>query len=328
MAENSLVYSNARVKTLENGLLTVEKFNRMVFADNLDEGIKILLENNYGGGVIVENNQFDKILSEEDRLLSEFVLECMPKNSGMELFLMTNDYHNAKACCKAKYSGIEVESMLAPNGLIDAQLLKQSIFSDKYDTLDKTMSDALITIDIAFANGNRSPRLIDATLDKAMYKKAYEIAKKTKNKSIIDYWKSSADFANISAFKRCRRVEENIDFFKSGFVDGGELSISFFESIFEVDNETISEKFKYTTYKNVVGNLFESGDFIEFERHRDNYLLNIFKEKKNDIFTISPIAGYYVAKKIEIKVARMILICLKNNIEKSEIKKRLRDYYA
>lgn len=328
MADNSLVYSNARVKTLENGLLTVEKFNRMVFSDNLDEGVKVLFENNYGGGIIVENNDFDKLLSEEDRLLSVFVKECMPKNSGMESFLITNDYHNAKACCKAKYSGIEVESMLAPDGQIDAQMLKQAIFSDKYDALDKTMSDALLSIDIAFANGNRSPRLIDATLDKAMFKKVNEIAKKTKNKSIIDYWKSSADFANISSFKRCRKVNESLEFYKEGFVDGGELPISFFESIFESDNDAISEKFKYTTYKNVVGNLFDNGDFIEFERHRDNFLLNIFKEKKNDIFTISPIAGYYVAKKTEIKVARMILICLKNNVEKGEIKKRLRDYYA
>ena len=46
---NSLIYSNARVKTLENTLLTSEKITRMVFADSLEEGVRVLTECGYGG---------------------------------------------------------------------------------------------------------------------------------------------------------------------------------------------------------------------------------------------------------------------------------------
>ena len=47
MAKNSLVYSNARVKALENTFLTNEKIVRMAYSDGLEEGIKVLLESSY-----------------------------------------------------------------------------------------------------------------------------------------------------------------------------------------------------------------------------------------------------------------------------------------
>ena len=56
MANNSLVYSNARVKAMENSFLTNEKIVRMAYSDSLEEGIKILQENSYGGGVVIEGN--------------------------------------------------------------------------------------------------------------------------------------------------------------------------------------------------------------------------------------------------------------------------------
>ena len=69
-------------------------------------------------------------------------------------------------------------------------------------------------------------------------------------------------------------------------------------------------------------------DMIAFEREWDNALLDIFKEKRNDIFSVAPIAGFYTAKKVEIKIVRMICILLKNDVDKDIIKARLRELYA
>ena len=69
-------------------------------------------------------------------------------------------------------------------------------------------------------------------------------------------------------------------------------------------------------------------DLVPFETAWDNYLIGIFKQDRYDVFSVAPLAGYYVAKKIEIKVVRMILILIKNKIDVNIIKQRLRDYYA
>ena len=60
----------------------------------------------------------------------------------------------------------------------------------------------------------------------------------------------------------------------------------------------------------------------------DNYLLSIFKKEKNNIFSPAVIAGFYLAKLTEIKAARIIIVCLKNNVDKDIIKQRLRELYV
>ena len=98
-------------------------------------------------------------------------------------------------------------------------------------------------------------------------------------------------------------------------------------SYFSGDVAQVVEKLRYSDYSKVADCLRE-GDMVSFERIWDNMLLDVFKEKRNDIFSISPIAGFYVAKKIEIKVVRMICIMLKNDVDKDVIKVRLRELYA
>ena len=66
---------------------------------------------------------------------------------------------------------------------------------------------------------------------------------------------------------------------------------------------------------------------VSFEVIWDNYLLNIFKNDRYDVFSIAPLAGFYVAKMLEIKVVRMILILVKNKVDASLITRRLREYY-
>ncbi|MDE5911747.1 MAG: V-type ATPase subunit, partial [Clostridia bacterium] len=83
----------------------------------------------------------------------------------------------------------------------------------------------------------------------------------------------------------------------------------------------------YSPYPQIAESL-KVGDMVAFERIWDNTLINIFKEGRNDIFTVAPIAGFYVAKKIEIKIVRMICILLKNDVDKDVIRDRLRELYA
>ena len=304
---------------MENSFLTNEKIVRMAYSDSLEEGIKILLESSYGGGV-VEGNDYETLLQAEDRRVSEFMLDAMPKGVGMESFLIKNDYHNLKAIVKAKYMRLEsIDFMLMPKGMLDVEDLREKVMSDDYSTLTKIMGGAIEAIDLARANGNTSPRFIDMTLDKACYKEIMTMLAKVKNSPIKSYWQTNIDLSNISAYIRCRRIDAPV-IFKESFIDGGLLEERFFEG-------DIIEKLAYTSYSQF-GEALRAGDMVAFERQWDNALIGIFKEKRNDIFSIAPIAGFYVAKKIEIKIVRMICILLKNDVDKEIIKARLRELYA
>ncbi|MBD5086127.1 MAG: hypothetical protein HDT32_01975 [Clostridiales bacterium] len=320
MANNSLVYSNARVKAMENSFLTNEKIVRMAYSDSLEEGIKILQENSYGGGVVIEGNDYESLLQAEDKRISEFMLDAMPKGVGMESFLIKNDYHNLKAIVKGKYMRLDsIDFMLMPKGMIDIAEMREKVLSDDYSALSPTMSKAIEDIDFARANGNTSPRFIDVTLDKACYNEIMATLAKAKNSAIKTYWQTNIDLSNVSAYMRCKKIDA-FDVFKESFIEGGLLERRFFDG-------DIVEKLAYSEYSKFAEALRE-GDMVAFERQWDNALINIFKEKRNDIFSIAPIAGFYVAKKIEIKIVRMICILLKNDVDKEIIKARLRELYA
>ena len=320
MANNSLVYSNARVKAMENSFLTNEKIVRMAYSDSLEEGIKILQESSYGGGVVIDGNDYEALLQAEDRRVSEFMLDAMPKGVGMESFLIKNDYHNLKAIVKGKYMRLDnVDFMLMPKGLLNVEELREKVLCDDYSTLSQTMSKAIEEIDTARANGNAPPRFIDSTLDKACYKEIMAMLAKAKNQAIKSYWQTNIDLSNISTYVRCKKINAP-EIFKESFIEGGLLDKRYFDG-------DIAEKLVYSSYSQF-GESLRADDMVAFERQWDNALINIFKEKRNDIFSIAPIAGFYVAKKIEIKIVRMICILLKNDVDKEIIKARLRELYA
>ncbi len=323
MSNNSLVYSNARVKAMENSFLTNEKIVRMAYSDSLEEGFRVLLESSYGGGLVVDAKDYDALLQTEDARVSEFVLEAMPSGQGMESFVVKNDYHNLKAIVKGKYMRLDdVDFMLMPKGSFDPKEVKDMVYADDYSVLTDLQKTALLEIDSARANGNTSPRFIDLTLDKACYKEIMSSLKKVKNKFMPKYWQTNIDMMNISCFVRACNADDKT-LFDESFIDGGKLEKRFFTG----ELSGVLDKLTYTSYPQIAEAL-KTGDFVAFERIWDNTLLNIFKDERNDIFSVAPIAGFYVAKKIEIKIVRMICILLKNDVDKDVIRDRLRELYA
>ena len=329
MASNSLVYSNARVKSLENGFLSQDKINRMVYSTTLEEAVRVLIESGYGAGTLADAYDFEKILSAEDNKVAQFMAESIVPKMALETFLMKNDYHNAKALVKAKYmheSG-DVSYMLAPKGLIEIEDLKTYIFNDNYSSLSPVMAKALSEIDSKRAMGDKSPRTIDVTLYKAMYEDICKVLKSSKAPSMVKYYKANIDFSNISNFIRYKNIGFDLKAYEQDFIEGGEISYDTFKALYDQPIDNLIEKLRYTSYANIVETI-NPKDLVPFETAWDNYLIGIFKQDRNDVFSVAPLAGYYVAKKIEIKVVRMILILIKNKIDVNIIKQRLRDYYA
>lgn len=334
MAGQSLIYSNARVKAMENSLLSSEKITRMAYSDNLLEAVKILYESNYGGGYTVDNPYaYGEILREEEKKVTAFVREAMPDKSGLQTFLTVNDYHNAKSFLKAKFTkGVDINLLLLPAGNIDIAVLDESIQKEDFSKLPNEMVSAIKEILEANREEKLSPRFLDITLDKAMYKDIMNACHKARVKSITKYHQSNIDFINVSTLLRCKRINADISFLKENLIEGGEINDYVLESLFKESFDVIAEKLKWTSIGDIIavgaGEAKNGKALVTYEVLWDNYLLNIFKDDKADVFSVAPIAGFYIAKKIEIKMVRMILTCLKNRADLQEIKARLRGFYA
>lgn len=334
MTGQSLVYSNARVKAMENTLLSSEKITRMCYADSLEEGIKVLYESNYGNGVILENPYFfAEILSAEQAKVTSFMREAMPENSGLDTLLFPLDYHNAKVLIKAKLTGqTDIDYMLSPKGVLDTDTIKEAINSSMIFSLPNKMAEAIVKINQLVGTDSITPRLIDIILDKAMYESIFETLKTVKTKSLIKYWQSKIDLININILLRCKSIQADKKFFEESLMPCGAINDYNLIKLFDETYETIAEKLAYTDYRKLidiaVSEVKDGKAQVRYEAEVDNFLISIFSGDKSDIFSVAPIAGFYLAKAIEIKMVRMILICIKNKTDISERKLRLRGFYA
>ena len=115
--------------------------------------------------------------------------------------------------------------------------------------------------------------------------------------------------------------------FAQDYIEGGSLKIRTFSDSFQDPLIKLPEALRATPYSHLAVNL-DKEDFSEYETAQDNFLLKVFAERRGDMFSVAPIIGYYLAKLNEIKVIRVVLVCVKNKIPKQEMKKRVRKLYA
>ena len=163
-------------------------------------------------------------------------------------------------------------------------------------------------------------------LDKAMY--AHVLAVSKKARSVEKYWRIEIDYANTQIFLRLRKSGGSERGFKDAFISGGEIGIDVFLPLMEETDETVIEKLSYTCVGRGIREYAASKSFARFEACKDDEQLEIFKKDRYDLFGVAPVAGYYVAKKSELKAVKMITTLLKIGAEKALIKERLREFYV
>ncbi|MFA7663739.1 MAG: V-type ATPase subunit [Clostridia bacterium] len=324
--KEGLIFANARAKAKEQNLISEERIKRMIEAPSLNDAIRILYEINYAGGMIAQGDDFYPILEEEKRLVNKFVLEVAPEGIGLDCFFVKNDYHNAKVFLKERFGNItDAEGMLLGDGLINLPLLKEMVSSGKFEG-NSFLQEAYERIENAFMKNIGSPRIVDLEIDKAMFKDISLRLKKGVDQYIKKYFLILTDATNILSFIRTIKIGGSYPFFEGYYVDGGSIPIDIFSKL-GMDMDKLSRELTGTEYKKLIENA-KGFDLSMYETALDNYLLTIFSEMKGDMFSAAPIVGYYLGKMNEIKIIRVILVCLKNKVDKDEMKKRIRVIYA
>jgi V/A-type H+-transporting ATPase subunit C len=325
--KEGLIFANTRAKAKELNLFSEERLLRMMECAELRDAVRILYEANYGGGLIVDDEKdFEKVLLEEQRLVTDFVKEVAPENIGFECFFLRNDYHNIKTLLKAKYGGItDISQMIMPDGIYSLDTLKTRVDSGKLD-FTPYLAEAFETIEKRFEVGEGGPRIIDTLIDKAMFHDIVDRLKKDCDEYVRQYFITLIDTTNILSLLRVFDINGQMSFFAGYFIEGGSLDISFFTECASDPYNKLPAALRWTQYQEIAAKI-EQGLPV-YETAQDNLLLKIFSANKNDMFSVAPIIGYYLAKQNEIKVIRVVLVCIKNKVPKEEMKKRVRTLYA
>ena len=281
MTEAGLLYSNARIKSMENSLVSPLQMGRLLDCETFSDAVKMLSEFGYTGGTAADDGvSYENLLDAERAAATDFFKENVFKKSGLETMLLPADWHNLKSALKAKYGKVKDLSLLVyQGGNVDLETIEKAANGDE---------DA--------ASG------LTAEMN---------------------------DLLNLKNFYRSKRLRLGKEEFREGFISGGKLKETLFSEGYETPDEDFAKQIEKVAPEFLkITKVLSEGKIAEAEAMADNMQLKIFKDDRNDMFSVAPIAGFYLAKLTEIKSVKLILAAKKNGVDKQQLRVRLRELYA
>ena len=315
------LYQNAQIKSRESKLLTQQGVQRLLDASDAKEASRALAELGFG----TDGENFDVVFkrAEEENVA---LLKEMNEGGALDAFLIESDYINLKILLKAYVAGTTAQTF-APNGLFEVEALQTAIETGEVTALPRQMQEIILKTQEELASGEISAHRLDVDVDKTQYAHQLELCKKS-GKVAKEYFEKRIDYLNISSFERSRRLNLDVEFFEECFIEGGKIALSTLESVWELHGEELLKPFKETAYFEDVKTLDEGGKLVVFEAKSDDALLKLWKGEKDDLYSIAPIVAFYMSRKTELKIAKLIVAGVKNHVASQIIKERMRELYA
>lgn len=318
MSNELQIFANGRVSVLTTRLFTADKFVRLAECNSLAEAVRLLADGGYGGGVVLANpNDYDNMLrAETERLLAEFKELCV-NVAARNFFLAQYDFVNAKVLMKAKYMrtdgvhGCFAEATFAP------AKMQADFVDDNYADYPKAMAEGCDAVDARFAAGERAPSVVDAELDKAMFAYMKKCAAKSGISVVKKLCAYRIDATNIITIARAKKAGFDETKFLSLVIDGGKVKRDTLVSLWRANAQAASDL--PDDVRAVWNALPDPARAEDVRRNKEFEMLTT----DGDSLSVAPVLLYFARKSHETDLVRMIIIGVKNNLPKEEIKRRI-----
>lgn len=318
------LYANGRIAVMSTRLFGADKFTRLAESNTLAEAVRLLAESGYGGGAGINgSNDYETLLiAELDEALKILKETCLNKNA-LKYFLAKYDYLNAKALMKCKYMRVDGTAYCYNEASVSPKTMQTAFVNDDYSVCTKNMAEACDAIDAEYANGNRSPSVIDVLLDKAMYRDMLSYSKKCKLRFrfVKEMCTFQADSANLMSLYRVRKANMDKSVYENLIVDGGSISKQNLLDIFGNDGKAAELSYEYKRFYALCTT--DRENLFAAEAEQKARLYRILRDNA-DLSTIQPVLEYFFNKVNEIERIRRIFAAIKSGADKDEIKDMLK----
>lgn len=318
MSNELQIFANGRVSVLTTRLFTADKFVRLAECNSLAEAVRLLVDGGYGGGVVLASpNDYDNMLrAETERLLAEFKELCV-NVAARNFFLAQYDFVNAKVLMKAKYMRADgVQGCFAEATFAPAKM-QADFVDDNYADYPKAMAEGCDAVDARFAAGERAPSVVDAELDKAMFAYMKKCAAKSGISVVKKLCAYRIDATNIITIARAKKAGFDETKFLSLVIDGGKVKRDTLVSLWRANAQAASDL--PDDIRAVWNALPDPARAEDVRRNKEFEMLTT----GGDSLSVAPVLLYFARKSHETDLVRMIIIGVKNNLPKEEIKRRI-----
>jgi len=317
---------SARIRAMENRLLTRERLDRIIEARDDQEARKVLVECGYPD---VAGAGLEQMLAQVREETVKDLTSAVPGEPGLEIFKLKYDYHNAKTILKAQAMGVDAARLLLKGGRYDPT---QMLISWQQEQLTGCGDDFRRAMEKAGAvlKETKDPQQSDLLLDKAMYAEMTKMAKDSGSTFLQGYVRILVDAANLRTAVRVYRMEKEDEFLRGVLLEGGNVSV---QTIAAARGEGIAEVFQSGALAQAAklgAALIKpgSGALTVFEKACDDAVTNYVSASRRVPFGEQVVIGYLYAKEAEMTAVRTIFAGRAAKLDGDTIRRRLRESYC
>lgn len=318
MAKN-LLYTNGVIAAREKYLLK-DKILKLC-EGGAEETFRTLTESGFGKGAEVGSvYDFEKLVTADEQSIDEFIREYAPSQAEQAYLLSERDFHNAKAILKAYCLHLEIEKLLAPEGLIPVRTITDCIKESNYAPLGAALSEAVEKAAKLFeSEGDVSGAEIGIIFEKARFKHLVKTC--SRNGVLKKLITVRADMTNILTALRSTESE----YAQKSYVEGGKLTVKQLDKLFSDNPAKALEGTPYSEFlKKCLKDKAAGLPLTDAERVFESYETEFFAQRKYELEKAQPFLYYVFRRRAENANVRILFVCLLAGMREVDIKKRLR----
>ena len=327
--DTDYLHATARVRALENGMVTRRDFQKMIDAKTAEEAYKVLSDAPICHGVPMEG--YEAAL--EQNLLDAYqLLDRIAPGSGLtQLFRCQYDGHNLKTAIKARRATGDVSGVYSGLGNLPAKEITAQLESGRLTGIPTPLAQAALEASEALAKTG-DPQAVDILLDRGILASMAQQAEKIPSPFLQKYVAAQIDIANIRAAVRLGRMGKNAFFLGKVLAPGGRIPLSAITEAYTKGTDAILAVVSSSPYEKALEPAFDSirtgGSLSLFEKLCDNALVEVLDVVRRIPFGIEPLLAYLAAKEGETKAARIVMASKLAGVPSQQITERLRETYA
>ena len=321
MKDTNYAYCVARVRALENKLLSKQDIAALIHQPSYAEALRWLVNKGYS----TAEDDADSIIKRQGEQLSKILSESVPDKKELDVLYILNDYFNLKALVKCAVENRRPADFFICPTTVNLSDFSETAYENVFSFLKdeyRIVAEEAYKMALKAGNGNLSDLIIDRAAIDALGSYC-----ERKNIGLLgEICAFQGDTANIKTALRCAAIGQDADYVnaavgKCNKLDRDKLIKSCLEG-----TASLTEYLETTAYKIGIG-VYKTSPSA-FEKWCDDEIIAITKSAIYTSFGFAPVVSYFYRKNLEIKTVRMILSALKSDIDREIIEERVRALYA
>lgn len=329
LKENDFLSISARVRVLENRLLTYERMERMIDAKDAADAAKVLGECGYPDLPEVTPSALEAMLAQAQDALFADMGEAVGNDALIDVFRCKYDYHNAKTLVKAEALKLDQDRLLLGGGRYAPATLAEDYRREDLSACTETFREAVGRArEVLGSSGD--PQQADFILDRAYFQELSDLAERSGSKFLEGYVATLIDASNLRAAVRAARLSKGGEFLRQVLAAGGSVPP---EAIARARGDELGRVFQDTGFEAAAeaGSALAApggGPLTDFERLCDDAVMDYLARARMIPFGEQPVVAYLYAREAEATAIRIILTGRMAGLDGTTIRQRLRRAYC